>query len=89
MQEYIKFHSHSIDKSLHDFICKELKSEKLKIDKIFWKKLSNIISELENRRITLINKRVFLQKKITNVLNGLKISPKIKLTVDVDPINFA
>jgi len=30
-----------------------------------------------------------MQKKIKNVLNGLKISPKIKLTVDVDPINFA
>ena len=48
MQEYIKFHNHNIDKSLHDFICKELKSEKIKLDKIFWKKLSNIISELEN-----------------------------------------
>ena len=31
----------------------------------------------------------FMQKKITKVLNGLKISRKIKLTVDVDPINFA
>ena len=28
MQEYIKFHNHNIDKSIHDFICKELKSEK-------------------------------------------------------------
>ena len=66
MQEYIKFHNHNIDKSLHDFICKELKSEKIKLDKIFWKKLSNIISELENRRINLIEKRAFLQNKITN-----------------------
>ena len=31
----------------------------------------------------------FMQKKIRKVLNGLKISQKIKLTVDVDPINFA
>jgi len=30
-----------------------------------------------------------MQKKIANVLNRLKISPKIKLMVDVDPINFA
>ena len=30
-----------------------------------------------------------MQKKISKVLNGLKISSKIKLTVDVDPINFA
>ena len=28
------------------------------------------------------------QKSISNVLNNLKISSKIKLTVDVDPINF-
>ena len=66
MQEYIKFHNHNIDKTLHDFICKELKSEKIKLDKIFWKKLSNIISELENRRINLLEKRAFLQNKITN-----------------------
>ena len=66
MQEYIKFHNHNIDKSLHDFICNELKSKKIKLDKIFWKKLSNIISELENRRINLIEKRAFLQNKITN-----------------------
>ena len=66
MQEYIKFHNHSIDKSLHDFISKELKNEKIKLDKIFWTKLSNIISELENRRINLIERRVFLQNKITN-----------------------
>jgi len=30
-----------------------------------------------------------MQKKIANMLNKLKISSKIKLTVDVDPINFA
>ncbi len=29
-----------------------------------------------------------LQKKIANLLNNLKISSKIKLTVDVDPVNF-
>ena len=30
-----------------------------------------------------------IQKKITKLLNALKISSKIKLTVDVDPINFS
>ena len=30
-----------------------------------------------------------MQKKIAKALNKLKISSKIKLTVDVDPINFA
>jgi len=29
-----------------------------------------------------------VQKKITKLLESLKISSKIKLTVDVDPINF-
>ena len=33
------------------------------------------------------NKHLF-QKKIAKLLNNLKISSKIKLTVDVDPINF-
>ena len=33
-------------------------------------------------------KEVFAQKLISNCLNNLKISSKIKLTVDVDPINF-
>ena len=31
----------------------------------------------------------FAQKIIAKTLNNLKISSKIKLTVDVDPINFA
>ena len=29
-----------------------------------------------------------LQKKVANLLENLKISSKIKLTVDVDPVNF-
>jgi len=29
-----------------------------------------------------------MQKMIYNLLNSLKISSKIKLTVDVDPVNF-
>ena len=33
--------------------------------------------------------QTLMQKKITNLLNKLKISSKIKLTVDVDPVNFA
>ena len=42
-----------------------------------------------SRLLVRFNNRLLLQKKITNVLNRLKISSKIKLTVDVDPINFA
>ena len=37
--------------------------------------------------IRFSNSRLF-QKKIANLLNNLKISSKIKLTVDVDPVNF-
>ncbi len=32
--------------------------------------------------------KTLMQKKITKLLNTLKISNKIKLTVDVDPVNF-
>ena len=67
MQNYIKFHNHYIDKSLYQFMCKDLENERLKIDEIFLKKLSDIISSLEKRRISLIEKRAFLQNQITAV----------------------
>ena len=31
---------------------------------------------------------IFIQKKLSKILDKMKISSKIKLTVDVDPINF-
>ncbi len=40
------------------------------------------------RLLIKFDNQVLLQKKIANLLNNLKISPKIKLTVDVDPVNF-
>ena len=42
-----------------------------------------------SRLLIKFDNHIFMQKKITKVLNGLKISLKIKLTVDVDPINFS
>ena len=51
--------------------------------------LLKIKKNFRSRLLIRFNNQSMLQKKITNVLNGLKISPKIKLTVDVDPINFA
>ena len=42
-----------------------------------------------SRLLIKFDNQIFMQKKITKVLNGLKISLKIKLTVDVDPINFS
>ena len=55
------------------------------VDSPFLKLKKNFRSRLLIR----FNNRFLMQKKITNVLNRLKISKKLKLTVDVDPINFA
>ena len=51
--------------------------------------LLKIKKNFRSRLLIRFDNQSMLQKKITNVLNGLKISSKIKLTVDVDPINFA
>ena len=51
--------------------------------------LLKIKKYFRTRLLLRFNNHLLMQKKITNVLNKLKISPKIKLTVDVDPVNFA
>ena len=51
--------------------------------------LLKIKKNYRSRLLIRFDNQILMQKKIKNVLNGLKISPKIKLTVDVDPINFA
>ena len=51
--------------------------------------LLKIKKSFRTRLLIRFNNQSLLQKKITNVINRLKISSKIKLTVDVDPINFA
>ena len=51
--------------------------------------LLRIKKNFRSRLLIKFNNQILMQKKITKVLNGLKISQKIKLTVDVDPINFA
>ncbi len=51
--------------------------------------LLKIKKNFRSRLLIRFDNRFLMQKKITNVLNALKISSKIKLTVDVDPINFA
>ena len=51
--------------------------------------LQKIKKNFRSRLLIKFNNRFLMQKKIANVLNRLKISPKIKLIVDVDPINFA
>ena len=51
--------------------------------------LLKIKKKFRSRLLLKFDTSNFIQKKIINVLNRLKISSKIKLTVDVDPINFA
>ncbi len=51
--------------------------------------LLKVKKNFRSRLLIRCNTRFLMQKKIANILNGLKISSKIKLTVDVDPINFS
>ncbi len=51
--------------------------------------LSKIKKNFRTRLLIKFDNRRLMQKKISNLLDNLKISSKIKLTVDVDPINFA
>ena len=51
--------------------------------------LLKIKKKFRSRLLLRFNGGILVQKKISNLLNSLKISSKIKLKVDVDPINFA
>ena len=51
--------------------------------------LLKIKKNYRTRLLLRFKSQILMQKKIANLLNKLKISSKIKLTVDVDPVNFA
>ena len=51
--------------------------------------LLKIKKKFRTRLLIRFNNKGLIQKKITRLLNSLKISSKIKLTVDVDPVNFS
>ena len=51
--------------------------------------LLKIKRKFRSRLLIRYNGKSLIQKKITKLLNTLKISKKIKLIVDVDPVNFA
>jgi len=51
--------------------------------------LLKIKKNFRSRLLIKFKNENLMQKQISKVLNRLKISSKIKLTVDVDPINFA
>ena len=86
-----------ISSNQHDLSIKgarEIKTQLKKIDNIevlgpVDSPLLKIKKNFRSRLLLRINSGVLVQKKITNLLNSLKISPKIKLTVDVDPVNFS
>ena len=86
-----------ISSNQHDLSIKgarEIKTQLKKIDNIevlgpVDSPLLKIKKKFRSRLLLRINSGVLVQKKITNLLNSLKISPKIKLTVDVDPVNFS
>ena len=50
--------------------------------------LLKIKRRYRSRLLIRFKNKNLMQKKISNLLNTLKISNKIKLTVDVDPVNF-
>ena len=50
--------------------------------------LLKVKNKFRSRLLIRFNKQKLMQKKISNLLNNLKISSKIKLKVDVDPVNF-
>jgi primosomal protein N' (replication factor Y) len=50
--------------------------------------LMKIKKKFRSRLLIRFNEKSLKQKTVSNLLNSLKISSKIKLTVDVDPVNF-
>ena len=91
---YIAIIISSKNKNLSNQGAKEIKIKLNQIDNVevlgpVDSPLLKIKNNYRSRLLIRFNNRFLMQKKISQVLNGLKISSKIKLTVDVDPINFA
>ena len=86
-----------ISSSQHDLSIKGAKEIKIQLKKInnievlgpVDSPLLKIKKKFRTRLLLRFRSGVMIQKKITNLLNSLKISSKIKLTVDVDPVNFS
>ncbi len=85
-----------ISSNQHDLSIKGAKEIKMQLTKISSievlgpvdSPLLKIKKKFRSRLLLKFDSGVLVQKKITSLLNSLKISPKIKLTVDVDPVNF-
>ena len=73
--------------------AREIKNQLIKINEIevmgpVDSPLLKIRRKFRSRLLIRFKGNSLIQKKITNLLNTLKISNKIKLIVDVDPVNF-
>ena len=85
-----------VSSNQHDLSIKgamDIKTQLKKIDNIevlgpVDSPLLKIKKKFRSRLLLRFNNGVLVQKKITKLLNTLIISSKIKLTVDVDPVNF-
>ena len=86
-----------ISSNQHDLSIKGAKEIKIQLKKInniqvlgpVDSPLLKIKKKFRSRLLLRFKSGISVQKKITNLLNSLKISSKIKLTVDVDPVNFS
>ena len=85
-----------ISSNQHDLSTKGAKEIKARLKKInnievlgpVDSPLLKIKKKFRSRLLLRFKGGILVQKKISNLLNSLKISTKIKLTVDVDPVNF-
>jgi primosomal protein N' (replication factor Y) len=85
-----------ISSNQHDLSIKGAKEIKVQLKKInnievmgpVDSPLLKIKKKFRSRLLLRYKSEILVQKKITKLLNSLKISSKIKLTVDVDPVNF-
>ena len=86
-----------ISSNQHDLSIKGAKEIKVQLKKInnievlgpVDSPLLKVKKKFRSRLLLRFRSEVLVQKKITKLLNTLKISSKIKLTVDVDPVNFS
>jgi len=86
-----------VSSNQHDLSIKGAKEIKVKLKKIndievlgpVDSPLLKIKKKFRSRLLLRFSSGVLVQKKISNLLNSLKISSKIKLIVDVDPVNFS
>ena len=94
---YVRLIAIIISSNQHDLSIKGAKEIKIQLKKInnievlgpVDSPLLKIKKKFRSRLLLRLRNGVMVQKEITNLLNSLKISSKIKLTVDVDPINFS